>query len=84
MIKYALDLSLRLHALFDVAVGERNPWVDNTELTALARCSSLRFECFTGSKMEEDPRHEARVQIGNLRALWPLVLILVEPDIDSN
>ena len=84
MIKYALGLSLLLHALFDVAVGERNPWLDYAELTALARRSSLRFEYFTGSKMEEDPRHEARVQIDNLRALWPLVLILVEPNIDSN
>ena len=61
MIKYALDLSLRLHALFDVAVGERNLWPDNKEFTTLARCSSLRFEYFTGSKMEEDQRHEARV-----------------------
>ena len=84
MIKYTLDLSLRLYAIFDVAVGERNLLLDNTELTALARCSSFRFKCFTGSKMEKVQRHEARVQIGNLRALSPLVLILVEPDIDSN
>ena len=69
MIKYALDLSLRLHALFDVVVDERNQWLDNTEFTALVHCLLLRFECFTDLKMGEDPRHEARVQIGSLRAL---------------
>ena len=51
---------------------------------ALACCSSLHFECFTGSKIEENLRDEVRLQIGNLRAFWPLVPILVESDIDSN
>ena len=85
MIKYALGLSLRLHALFDVVVSERNLWLDYTERTDLARRSSLRFECFTGSKtVAEDPKRKARVQIGNLNdILSHYIIIYVKSFVDT-